>query len=271
MSEPAYDRPLFDVLRLDGRVALVTGGGRGIGRAIATALAEAGADVAVISRTKEEVVAVADALRERGRKSMALALDVTDGQAVQEASSQIAGVLGPVDILVNNAGTLLVKPIVPLPGAGHGEEPISDDEWQSVISTNLTAPFFMLRTFVPSMLERGWGRIINISSSATARLVPYASAYLATKSAVEALTRSAAAEWGSCGVTVNAIALGHFRTAMTAERLEDPAIREWVFGRVLVKRIGDPREIGAFAVYLASDWGSYITGQTIFVDGGDSL
>lgn len=266
-----YDRPFVDVLRLDGHVGLVTGGGRGIGLAIATALAEAGAAVAVVSRTGDEVSAVAHELRNRGHACLGLELDVTDSRAVADAHSKIVDALGPIDILVNNAAALLVKPIVPLPGAAGREKPITDAEWQSLIDTNLTAPFVLLRTLAPTMLERGWGRVINISSSATRRLVQNASAYLAAKSALEALTRSAAAEWGPYGVTVNSIALGHFRTAMTAERLEDPAIREWVFGRVLVKRIGDPREIGAFAAYLASDWGSYITGQTILVDGGDSV
>jgi NAD(P)-dependent dehydrogenase (short-subunit alcohol dehydrogenase family) len=260
---------------MDGRVAIVTGGGRGIGRAIALAFAELGAAVAVMARSDSEIEQVRRDIVDAGGAALAVVADVTDSAEVGAAYERVTASLGPVDTVVNNAGNLLFKTFVPLPGLPDHfprfDGAITDDEWSSVIGTHLNGAFFLLRAALPSMLERGGGRVINVVSNSIYRHGPFVSAYDTAKGAVTELTRSLAHEVARYGVTVNAIAAGHFYTAMTAPMHDDPDAHRRVLNRVPMRRIGAFREIASLAAYLASDDAGFLTGQVIALDGGESL
>ena len=263
------------MFRLEGRVALVTGGSRGLGLAIASALGGAGSSVAVLARTDAEIGRAVQALREAGTICEGFTCDMTEPDAVAGAARECRTRLGPVDILVNNAGNALIKPLVPLPardGAPRGDsQPISDAEWSSVMDTHLTGAMRLTRALAGEMLERRWGRVINISSITTRRIVGQTIVYDTAKGAMISLTRSLAHEWARFGVTVNAIAPGQFRTAMSAGLHDDDRIRGKLLSRIPMRRFGEPAELGALAVYLASDEASFITGQCIYADGGEGL
>jgi len=266
---------LADMLRMDGRTAIVTGGGRGIGKAIALAFAELGAQVAVWARSAEEIDAVRREIEGSGGKALAVQVDITDSGRVHDAYVEVTDALGPVDTVVNNAGNLLYKSLVPLPNApAHFptfDGPITDDEWSSVLGTHLDGTMFLLREALPAMLERRGGRIVNVVSNSTMRHGPFVSAYDTAKGAVSELTRSLAHEVAYYGVTVNAIAAGHFYTAMTAPMHDDPDANKRVLQRVPMRRIGDLSEIAALAAYLVSEPAGFMTGQVIALDGGESL
>ena len=266
---------LVDMLRMDGRTAIVTGGGRGIGRAIALAFAQQGARVAVMARSGGEIGAVQSEIESRGGQALAVQVDIADAQQVKDAFAQVTAALGPVDTVVNNAGNLLFKSFVPLPGVPEHfpkfDGPISDDEWTSVLGTHLDGTFYLLREAMPGMLERRSGRVLNIVSNSILRHGPFVSAYDTAKGAVTALTRSLAHEVAHYGVTVNAIAAGHFYTAMTAAMHDDPEANRRVLQRVPMRRIGELREIAALAAYLVSAPAGFLTGQVIALDGGESL
>ncbi|HET9271034.1 MAG TPA: SDR family NAD(P)-dependent oxidoreductase, partial [Vicinamibacterales bacterium] len=189
-------------MALDGRVALVTGAGRGLGVAIATALAEAGAAVACAARSAEAGAATARTIRERGGKAIVLRLDVTITEEVTQAVAETARALGDVDILVNNAGIVLDKPTVE----------VSDAEWDTVLATNLTALFRLARAVAAPMIARGRGKIVNIGSMYGALGVPRYAAYCASKAGVDGLTRSLAMEWARHGIQVNCVAPGYMNT-----------------------------------------------------------
>lgn len=264
-----------DMLRMDGRTAIVTGGGRGIGRAIAIAFAQLGAKVAVLARSTDEIEAVQREIESRGGAALAVQVDITDSARVKEAYERVTAALGAADTVVNNAGNLLYKSLVPLPGApAHFPKfdgPISDDEWSSVLGTHLDGTFYLVREALPAMLERRQGRVVNIVSNSILRHGPFVSAYDTAKGAVTALTRSLAHEVAHYGVTVNAIAAGHFYTAMTAAMHDDPEANRRVLQRVPMRRIGELREIAALAAYLVSEPAGFMTGQVIALDGGESL
>ncbi len=268
----------MDELRLDGRVALVTGGGRGIGRAIALALAGAGADVAVAARTAAEIETVAGEIRALGRRSASAVADVTASAQVDAAVAEVERSLGPIDILVNNAGAHIGVPLVPPPGRPLGpprvsraaDSPLSDAEWDGVLATNASAAMYGCRAVAPGMLERGYGKIINVSSNNAHQAFEYEAAYNSSKAALNMLTRVLAVEWAPHGVRVNAIGPGEFETRMNDLGGDDPAERARMMARIPMGVPGDLRDLGILAVYLASPASDYMTGQVIYLDGGQT-
>jgi 2-deoxy-D-gluconate 3-dehydrogenase len=246
---------------LTGRVALVTGASRGLGQAIALALAEAGAAVACTARALEDAEATATAIGAARGRAAAFRLDVTRGDEVAAAVRGAEGALGPVDILVNNAGITLEKQTVE----------VTDEEWERVLATNLTSMFRCARAVAPGMIERGRGKIINIGSMYGILGVSRYAAYCATKAAVDGLTRSLASEWGRHGIQVNCLAPGYMNTDIPRQAMADEKTRALFLSKVPVRRIGAPEETGALAVYLASPASDFMTGQTVYLDGGQTM
>ncbi|MDQ3687217.1 MAG: SDR family oxidoreductase [Acidobacteriota bacterium] len=247
------------LFRLDGRRALVTGGNRGLGRVIAEALAQAGADVAIVSRTLSDCRATAEELAaSTGRRVVGIAADVSQSSDVERLAAAVEIELGQVDILVNSAG-LNVR--------GAAEE-LSESDWDAVILTNLKAPFLCGRVFGPRMCRRGWGRIINLGSILSVIALPGRAPYASSKAGVLNLTRVLALEWAAKGVTVNAICPGPFATDMNKQLLNDPAAYQAFVAKIPVGRWGELHEIAGAALFLASDAASYVTGSALFVDGG---
>ena len=256
-------------MRLEGRRAFVTGGGRGIGRAIALKFAEAGADVAVAARTRAEIDAVAGEIKETGRRSLAIPCDVGDSKEVDEAVQQTSRELGGVDVLVANAGALVHAPL--------GET--TDALWDEMMRVNLNGAFYAFRAAIGGMSERGWGRLIAISSVSGKIGGPNRSAYHAAKHGVLGLVRSVALEAAAAGVTVNAICPGFVETGMVAtfreglaEQTEGGESAEEAMNRyrdeVPMGRFLAPEEIAAMALYLASEEAGGITGQAYTISCG---
>lgn len=262
-------------MSLRGRTALVTGAGRGLGRATALRLARDGADIVAIARTAHEVDEVAAQARQLGVRAVSAAVDVGSADAVGRLLEQVRDTLGPVDIVVNNAGNLLYKPFVPLPGLV-GAEPgfdtaISDAEWASVLRTHLGGAINVLRAVAPSMLDRRCGRIVNVVSNVVRRTVPFTVAYDTAKGALVQLTRSLAREWGPYGITVNAVAAGHFPTSMTTAQFADEKGYQRMLKRIPVGRTGHLDEFAALVSYLVSANTGFLTGEVIAIDGGETL
>jgi NAD(P)-dependent dehydrogenase (short-subunit alcohol dehydrogenase family) len=248
----------YRALSLDGRVAVVTGGTSGIGRAIAHGLAEAGADVVATSRRPEEVERVAAELEARGRRTVRVTTDVTDRASLEATCEAAVAALGRVDILVNCAGTTKRRPSLE----------VSLEEWAAILDTNLTGTFRACQVFAPGMLERGWGRIVNIGSLSSFVGLAEVAAYTASKSAVAGLTRALAVEWGPRGVNVNAIAPGVFRTDLNAELLDGTERGREFLIRTPARRFGRTEELAGTAVFLSSEAASFVNGEVIAVDGG---
>ena len=265
-------------LSLRDRVVLVTGASRGIGRAIALTVAEAGAHVVLLARTEEAISKVAVRIEEGGQRAVAIPTDVTDRTSVEHAVDIALTELGRIDTVVNNAGTLVFKPFVPLPGytpegARDVEgflDPTTDDEWNRVMDTNLTGAMYLCRAAGPHMLGRGSGRVINMGSLSGIRGDRFHLSYDISKGALAQFTRSLAVEWGPYGVTVNCIAAGLIETEMIASAMEVESKRRQRLKRIPLRRIGSPREVALFVAYLASDAAGYLTGQVISLDGGAS-
>jgi NAD(P)-dependent dehydrogenase (short-subunit alcohol dehydrogenase family) len=246
--------------QLDGKIALVSGAGRSVGLGIAQELAEAGASVAVNDRHPERAQAALKEINPAGGRVIAAPFDVTDLEAVRAGVALIERQLGPIDILVNNAG-------IP-EGAGMTGKFVDSDpsKWHLNLDLNLYGSMYCIRTAMPGMARRGWGRIIQISSGAGSRGVPNVSIYSAAKAGIEGLLRSVAIEMADTGVTLNAIALGLM--ANTGERMGNSPELQRIFSTIPMGRLGQPREIGACAVWLASEKAGYVTGQTIHINGG---
>ena len=246
---------LFD---LTGRVALVTGGSKGLGLAMARIFAEAGADVVISSRHENELQAAAAEITEgTGRRAEYVVADMTDRQDVARLAEAALARMGHVDILVNNAGSNVPQPI----------DQISDDDWDRIIELNLTSCMALTRALAPRMKERRWGRVIYISSVMGIVSKDGRSCYSATKSAVLGLSRAVALDLGAYNITVNCIAPGPFMTDLPASVLTAEQIQIFA-DRTALGRWGQPRELAGPALLLASEAGSYITGAVLVVDGG---
>ena len=250
---------ILDAFRLDGRVAFITGGSRGFGRVIAQAYAEAGADVVICGRRGADAEAAAAAVaRETGRRTLGLQTDVTDAGAVDGAVARILDTFGQLDILVNNAGINVRRPI----------EEFSDDEWRAVVGTNLDGPFYCCRAVSRHMKERRSGRVLNISSMMAVASLPGRVPYTAAKAAVTAMTRTLALEWANHGINVNTLCPGPFLTEMNQPVVNSPEQFEFFRTRIPLGRWGNPPEIAGAALFLVSDAASFVTGATLYVDGG---
>ena len=246
---------------LSGSTALVTGGGRGIGRAIALTLAEAGADVAISARTLSQVEQVAEEIQALNRRSLALQVDVTDPLSVDQMVAHTTNQLGRIDILVNNAG---------MGGDTSSVATFGNDIWQGTIETNLSGPFYCCRAVASQMLERRSGRIINVSSTAGSMAAVGGAAYTSSKAALNMLTKVLALEWAPYNVGVNSIGPGWFETGMTKTSLETPEKRAEVESIIPMRRLTSLRDLGLLAVYLASPASNWMTGQVIHLDGGET-
>ncbi len=261
---------------LDGRSAIVTGGGRGIGRVIALTLAEAGADVAVAARSALELEEVAREVRALGRKGVPIPTDITRAEDLSRMAEAAIRELGKIDILVNNAGIVLVKPFLPdaaqrVLGADKTTDlntPISEDEWRRVVDVNLTALFLCTRIVGAHMMQRKQGKIINITSGYADKVAAHRGPYAASKAAVAMLTRTLALEWARYNINVNAIGPGLIRTDQSEGFFQDPNLLQAAIKSLPLRRVGEARDIGLLAVYLASDAANNMTGQNIYLDQG---
>lgn len=249
---------VFDRLRLDGRVAVVTGASRGLGRAMASALAEAGAHVALVARSKADLEETARAVEAFGRTALVLPTDVLVFREVEAMVESVQATLGQIDILVNNSGVAVVKPLVEL----------TPEEWTRVVETNLTGAFYCCRAAGPLMVARRRGKVINIASVLGAGGLPGYSAYSASKGGLIALTRALAVEWARHNIQVNAIAPGWFQTPMSAPAFEEEKVRDRLLRGIPARRVAQPEELGPLVVYLASEASDYVTGEVVFIDGG---
>jgi NAD(P)-dependent dehydrogenase (short-subunit alcohol dehydrogenase family) len=250
---------VLDRFRIDGKVALVTGGARGLGRTMATALAEAGAAIALAGRSQDTCQAAADGIASAtGRKAMAFAADVTKIADVERLADDVEREFGKVDILVNNAGINIRGPV----------QQLTEADWDAVIDTNLKGPFLCARAIGPRMVSRGWGRVINLGSVLGVIALPGRAPYASSKAGIINLTRVLALEWAGTGVTANAICPGAFATEMNRSLLDDPLKYKEFVAQIPMGRWGELEELTGAVVFLASDASSYVTGTPLFVDGG---
>lgn len=246
---------LFD---LTGQVALVTGASRGFGRSIAGALAGAGADLVLTSRTLKDVEAVAGELASAGRKILPLQADVTQVDDVEEAVRRAVATLGRIDVLINNAGINIRKPALEL----------TETDWDQTLDTNVKGCFRVAKAVGRHMVARQKGCIVNIASMLASVTLPERAAYASSKGGLVQMTRTLAVEWAPYNVRVNAICPGPFLTDLNKVILNDPEKVKFFMDRMPMKRFGKPEELHGAAIFLASEASSFITGTTIYVDGG---
>jgi NAD(P)-dependent dehydrogenase (short-subunit alcohol dehydrogenase family) len=249
---------VLDRFSLAGKTALVTGAGRGIGRGMALAFAEAGADVALNSRTERDLEDVAAEVRALGRRAVVVPGDVSSAQGAREIVERAIAGLGHLDILLNAAGLAVRGPA----------EAVSEAQFDLQVGVNLKGSYFACQAAGQHMLSRGAGSIINIASLTTSFGLPLRSVYAATKGAIGQLTKTLGVEWASRGPRVNAIAPGWILTPLTRPLHDDPAQSGWIVGRTPMGRWGTPDDLTGAAVYLASDASAFVTGQVLYVDGG---
>jgi NAD(P)-dependent dehydrogenase (short-subunit alcohol dehydrogenase family) len=260
-EQPGRRRPVdgFPRFELDGRVALVTGAARGLGRAISLALADAGAEVALGLREASTGGDLADEIKAMGRVALAVQMDVTSLDQITQAVEEVVARLGRLDILVNNAG---VAP-------GNAAEDVREEDFDSTVAVNVKGTFFASQAAGRVMIGQRFGRIINLSSQAGFVALPGESVYCMTKAAVSHLTKCLAVEWGRYDITVNALAPTFIATPGTEDALADPRFRADVLERIAgLHRIGEPMDVAGAVVFLASPAASLITGHTIVIDGG---
>jgi NAD(P)-dependent dehydrogenase (short-subunit alcohol dehydrogenase family) len=255
------DRPemlgtsLFD---LSGRVAIVTGAGRGLGRTMAIALAAAGADICASARSQDEIESLAAEVRDLGRRAIAVSADCTDPAACDRVVEAAVGQLGRVDILVNNAGMNIRKPVLEL----------AEEEYRQVLETNLVGYFHFARSAGRMLVKQGSGKVINISSILGRVALASQGAYASSKGGIEQLTKVLAIEWAPDNVQVNAIGPTYFETELTRPLFEDPERKAFISGRTPMGRWGQPHELAGAVIFLASRASDYVTGHTLMVDGG---
>lgn len=249
-----YDE-LFD---LSGRVALVTGASKGLGQAMAMALAKGGADLALFARDVDGLKAVKAAVEETGRRAEFFAVDVLDKACIDRGVEHTLSTLGHIDILVNNAGVNVRKPVLEL----------ATDEWDLVLSTNLKGYLLMAQAVVPHMISRGRGKVINMASILGTVALPSQVAYASSKGGVIQMTKVMALEWALQGIQVNAIGPTYFETPLVAQLRNDPERFQFIVDRTPMGRWGQPDELAGVVIFLASKASDFITGQTIYIDGG---
>jgi len=247
-----------DIFSLENKTAVVIGGTSGIGRILSLGLADAGADVIASARRPEQVEATAAEIERRGRHTLRLRSDVCNRESIEELLAASIHRFGKIDILINCAGQIKRMPTLTMP----------EEEWTNMLDTNLTGTLRACQVFGRHMLERGFGRIINIASLNSFVALSEVAAYAASKAGIVSLTRSLAVEWSKQGVTVNAIAPGVFHTALNADLLDNTPRGQELLMRTPMGRFGRNEELIGAAVYLASDAASFVTGQTLVVDCG---
>lgn len=252
MSENPFD--------LSGKVAIVTGGSRGLGQYFGRALARAGADLVITSRKPESLTPFKAEIESLGRKAVALQLDVREYDSIQRMADAACDAYGKIDILVNNAGCNVRKPALD----------VTWEDWNTVLDTNLRGTFFVAQAVARTMAPRRYGRIINIGSVTCVFGYAGMAPYCASRGGVKQLTMSLADDWGPYGITVNCLAPGWFKTEQNAVLYEDKEWVEYLCDRIPLKRPGRPNDLDGAIVFLASDASEYITGQTLLVDGGIS-
>lgn len=245
---------------LKGKTAVITGGGRGIGKGLATMLSKAGADIVIWDINQENAQSAAKEIAElTGVKTYSFVSDITKKEEIKDDVRKIIAMCKRVDILINNAGIQVRKPALD----------ISIQEWESVIATHVTATFLITQAFVPHFMENGGGKVINLGSLNCFMAVPNITPYTAAKMGILGLTRSMCVEWAQYNINVNALAPGFVETELTKKLFENKEKREWAMGRIPMKRLADPeKDLGCLAIYLASKASDYINGQIVYCDGG---
>ena len=264
--------------RVDGKVAIVTGGGRGMGKSIALVLAEAGADVTVVARTKTQIEQTAEEIRRLGRKALAIPTDVTKEDQVKKAVEQTIAQFGRIDILCHNAGILTPNPIVYVPGmekitgwevsGDNWDKQLTPEIWHRVIDINLTGALLFAQAVGPHLISQRSGRVVFTSSTAAEEGHNYLASYCVSKAGLSALTRCLSSEWAQFNINVNAMAPGLIKTDMLAPFIETPEQLQGCLDIVPLGRLGVPEDIGLLALFLCSEAASYITGRVITIDGG---
>ena len=244
--------------KLDGKVAVITGASKGLGKAMALALGAAGASIALVSRNIEELNHVGRAVKDAGGEARVFQADVSEEDQVRKLERDVLGAFGKVHILINNAGINIRKPLVEF----------TLEEWRRVLDTNLTSVFLMCRSFIPGMKGAGYGRILNMTSTMSWVSLPGRAAYSASKTALLGVTRALALELAPDAITVNAISPGPFGTEMNTALVQNPEINQQFLSKIPLGRWGKVEEIGQLALYLCSEDAGFITGTDIVIDGG---
>ncbi len=252
---------IFSHTVLKDKVSIVTGAGRGLGKVMALALAGAGSDTVLTARTIEEIERTAKEITDMGRKALAIKMDITRSNDISRMVEKAVSEFGKIDILVNNAGQNAAY-------VHHSFEDIPEDEWIEMIQTNVTGTFLVTKIVGRSMLEKGGGKIINISSSFGVKAIPTRICYSVSKAAVIQMTRAVAVEWGDRGITVNCIAPGSIDMSPDSTNEAYLAMNRERVKRVPLGRLGRPEELEPLIIYFASEASDYINGETIFLDGG---